>query len=149
MNNRDRYQRSFSVLTDSHTPEWIIQEECTMKSNKRTGLRVSRRMLILVILIIGIFALSGISYAATGRTIMYNVKLYFSDGTDKDIKVTSVIDENGEEVDVIGNEIYEEFPLDENNEGSVKLEGEGWEMEFGFENPEADGEDQDIAEDQD
>ena len=149
MNNRDRYQRSFSVLTDSHTPEWIIQEECTMKSNKRTGLRVSRRMLILVILIIGIFALSGISYAATGKTIMYNVKLYFSNGTEKDIKVTSVIDENGEEVDVIGNEIYEEFPLDENNEGSVKLEGEGWELETGFYHPEADDQDQDIAEDQD
>ena len=147
MNNRDRYQRSFSVLTDSHTPEWIIQEECAMNSNKRTGLRMSRKMLILVIMIIGIFALSGITYAATGRTIMYNVKLYFSDGTEKDIKVTSVIDESGKET-VTGNEINEEFPLDENNEGSVRLEGDGWEFETGFYNPEADDEDQAEAQNQ-
>ena len=91
----------------------------------------------------------------------YTDKLVFSEPEDRDLfdavmnlpkkyrQVTSVIDENGEEVDVIGNEIDEEFPLDENNEGSVKLEGEGWEIETGFYNPETDDDDQDIAEDQD
>ena len=136
MNNKERYQRTFSTLTASRAPEWL-KEECMMENNKHRTFRMSRRLIVVCVLLVALLAMSGITYAATGRTIMYNVKLYFSDGTEKDIQVTSVIDEAGEEI-VTGNEIDEEFALDENNEGSVRIEGEGWDMEFGFENPEAD-----------
>ena len=135
MNSHERYQRRFGVLESSRTPEWLTKEECTVENNrKHRNIRMSRRLLIVCILVIGLLAMSGLTYAATGKTITENVKIYLSDGNTEDQTVTTEIDEEGEE-SVYGNQVDLEFPLDENNEGSVKIVGDGWEIESGFSNP--------------
>jgi hypothetical protein len=47
---------------------------------KRSGrrFRISRRVLILCIMLLSIFALSGITYAATGSTITEHVKIWIN-----------------------------------------------------------------------
>ena len=133
MNSHEKYQRSFGVLETSRAPEWLTKEECTVEKKNFGGLRMSRRLLIVCILVIGLLAMSGLTYAATGKTITENVKIYLSDGTTDNIVVTSEIDEEGEESE-FGYEVDLEFKLDENNEGSVKIEGDGWDIESGFYN---------------
>ena len=133
MNSHERYKRSFGVLETSRAPEWLTKEECTVEKKSFKGLRMSRRLLIVCILVIGLLAMSGLTYAATGRTITENVKIYLSDGTTENIVVTSEIDEKGE-ASAYGYEVYLASELDENNEGSVKIEGDGWDIETGFYN---------------
>ena len=114
MNNREKYQRSFSVLKSTRTPEWLTKEECTMEKRSGRRFRISRRILILCIMLLSIFALSGITYAATGSTITEHVKIWingdlvdekeFESNTDgyeveapaAEVDITGETDENGE-----------------------------------------------------
>ena len=151
MNSHEKYQRSFGSLSTSQA---LRMEECTM-DNRETGrgrsLRMSRRLLIACILIIGLLAMSTITYAATGRTITDHVKVFFSNGTVKDIEVVTTVDEEGN-VTTDGNEVIdEEFPVDEDGVAWVRIEGETedgekWSIETGFNDLEEDESENDETE---
>lgn len=135
MNNREKYQRSFSVLKSTRTPEWLTKEECTMEKRSGRGFRISRRVLILCIMLLSIFALSGITYAATGSTITEHVKIWINGDLVDEKEFESNTD--GYEVEAPAAEVDITGETDENGEAEIILEGEGWEMGFEFRNPES------------
>ena len=135
MNNREKYQRSFSVLKSTRTPEWLTKEECTMEKRSGRGFRISRRVLILCIMLLSIFALSGITYAATGSTITEHVKIWINGDLVDEKEFESNTD--GYEVEAPAAEVDITGETDENGEAEIVLEGDGWEIGFEFGNPES------------
>ena len=140
MNSHERYKRSFSAIGTSHA---FRTEECTMEEKSGRRIRMSRRLLIACILIICMLALSGISYAATGSPIpvIEKVTILFGDGTKIEKAVEFTVDEDGVYRES-GNWIDEEHVINENDDGSVRIEGEGWDMEISFGTTETDAEDE-------
>ncbi len=135
MNNREKYQRSFSVLKSTRTPEWLTKEGCTMEKRSGRGFRISRRVLILCIMLLSIFALSGITYAATGSTITEHVKIWINGDLVDEKEFESNTD--GYEVEAPAAEVDITGETDENGEAEIILEGEGWKMGFEFGNPDS------------
>ena len=135
MNNREKYQRSFSVLKSTRTPEWLTKEECTMEKRSGRRFRISRRVLILCIMLLSIFALSGITYAATGSTITEHVKIWINGDLVDEKEFESNTD--GYEVEAPAAEVDITGETDENGEAEIILEGEGWKMGFEFGNPDS------------
>jgi hypothetical protein len=135
MNNREKYQRSFSVLKSTRTPEWLTKEECTMEKRSGRGFRISRRVLILCILLLSIFALSGITYAATGSTITEHVKIWINGDLVDEKEFESNTD--GYEAEAPAAEVDITGETDENGEAEIVLEGDGWKIGFEFGNPES------------
>ncbi|MBQ1689697.1 MAG: hypothetical protein II018_00330 [Firmicutes bacterium] len=135
MNNREKYQRSFSVLKSTRTPEWLTKEECTMEKRSGRRFRISRRILILCIMLLSIFALSGITYAATGSTITEHVKIWINGDLVDEKEFESNTD--GYEAEAPAAEVDITGETDENGEAEIVLEGEGWKMGFEFGNPES------------
>ena len=135
MNNKEKYQRSFSVLKSTRTPEWLTKEECTMEKRSGRGFRISRRVLILCIMLLSIFALSGITYAATGSTITEHVKIWINGDLVDEKEFESNTDGYEEEAPAAEVDITGE--TDENGEAEIILEGEGWKMGFEFGNPDS------------
>jgi hypothetical protein len=135
MNNREKYQRSFSVLKSTRTPEWLTKEECTMEKRSGRRFRISRRVLILCIMLLSIFALSGITYAATGSTITEHVKIWINGDLVDEKEFESNTD--GYEAEAPAAEVDITGETDENGEAEIVLEGDGWEIGFEFGNPES------------
>ncbi|MBR2748674.1 MAG: hypothetical protein IKD97_02155 [Firmicutes bacterium] len=106
-----------------------------MKNRSGRGFRISRRVLILCIMLLSIFALSGITYAATGSTITEHVKIWINGDLVDEKEFESTTD--GYEVEAPAAEVDITGETDENGESEIILEGEGWKMGFEFGNPES------------
>ncbi|MBQ1630036.1 MAG: hypothetical protein II099_01175 [Firmicutes bacterium] len=106
-----------------------------MEKRSGRGFRISRRVLILCILLLSIFALSGITYAATGSTITEHVKIWINGDLVDEKEFESNTD--GYEAEAPAAEVDITGETDENGEAEIVLEGDGWEIGFEFGNPES------------
>ena len=85
MNNSDMYRETFSCL---HS-DYASMEE-VLKGKSKGGLRMKKSLAVVLCVLIGLFAMSAVAYAATDGQILQDIKVFLNGE-----QVTATPDEDG------------------------------------------------------
>lgn len=91
MNNKDMYRETFSAL---HS-DYASVEEILENKKARRGIRMKKNLAIVMCVLIGLFAMTSVAYAATDGQIFHDIKVFLNGE-----EVSATPDANGDvEVD--------------------------------------------------
>lgn len=86
MNNKDMYKETFSGL---HS-DYASMQEVLDKNKSRGGIRMKKSIAVVLCVLVGLFAMSAVAYAATDGQIFQDIKVFFNGE-----QVNANVDEDG------------------------------------------------------
>lgn len=86
MNNKDMYKETFSGL---HS-DYASMQEVLDKKTSRGGIRMKKSIVVLLCVLVGLFAMSAVAYAATDGQIFQDIKVFLNGE-----QVNADVDEDG------------------------------------------------------
>lgn len=86
MNNKDMYIETFSGL---HS-DYASMQEVLDKKTSRGGLRMKKSLAVVLCVLVGLFAMSAVAYAATDGQIFQDIKVFLNGE-----QVNADVDEDG------------------------------------------------------